>query len=606
MTDRSRRGFRLARMALIALAACSLVLGIVAAIAGFTERIDERSVFLLRAAIVAAGLLAAAGVCGMLARRVPRGTFLELDLTEPLVEQAGQAPFGALPGIRSRPTMQETVETLERAAGDPRIDGLVAWIRQPAKGLASTQELRDAVAAFRKAGKRTVAHAETFGESEGSNGAYYLATAFDEIWLQPSGDVGLVGLAMEVDFLRGALDKLGIDPQIDHRHEYKAAKNRITETAFTPPHRESSQRVVESLFDLVVTGVAASRDLRPAEVRMLIDSGPVPAPEAVRAGLVDRLAYRDELVERLPTRLLAVPAYVKRLGGRRRGATGIAVIHGIGQILQGRSRPGLLTRQTMGSDTVTAAFRAAVRNRRVKAILFRVDSPGGSAVASDAIRRAVAQAREAGKPVVVSMGDVAGSGGYYVAVDADRIIAHAATITGSIGVVGGKAVTAGLKAKLGISHDEVHVGEHALIASMNTPYSASEWQHVQRALDRTYDDFVGKVAAGRGLPIERVHEIAKGRIWSGADARELGLVDELGGYQAALQQLRRLLDLPADAPVRLIAYPPRRGPLARVLGRDGQAELARLRDMLTPAAGLVRELTGRQALEMPEVPLRRW
>jgi protease-4 len=610
-TGRSERALRVARLTLVALASVSVALGVVIAVAGFAERIDERSTFLLRTGIVAAALLAGAGVCGVLARRIPRGTVLELELTEPLAEQPGQALLGGLPGGGSRLCMHEAVAALEDASTDPRIDGLVLWVRAPAKGLASTQELRDAITAFRQAGKLTVAYAETFGEFTGSSGSYYLATACDEIWLQPSGDVGLIGLAMEVDFLRGTLDKLGIDPQIDHRHEYKAAKNRFTETAFTPAHRESSERIVSSLFDLLVKGVAERRRLEPAAVRRLADTGPVLGTEAVRAGLVDRLAYRDEILERFGPRLLALQAYARRSGRRRlRGATGVALVHGVGTIFLGRGGSGILSRPVMGSDTVMTAFRAAVKDKRVKAILFRIDSRGGSAAASDAIRRAVAKAREAGKPVVVSMGDVAGSGGYYVAVDADRIVAHGTTITGSIGVVGGKVVTAGLKAKLGVGHDEVHSGAHALISSVNWPYSASEWEQVQRALDRTYNEFVERVAAGRGLPIAHVHEIAKGRVWTGSDAHAHGLVDELGGYPVALRHVRELLGLPPDAPVRLIVHPRRRSVLARVLKRDGQAELAGLQaafaEALTPVAGLVVQLAGRQALEMPDLPLSRW
>jgi protease IV len=274
MIDRKGHALRLTGGMLVALAVCSLALGLVAAVAGFTERIDERSLFLLRTALVSAGLLVAAAVCNVLTRRVPRKTVLELDLTEPLVEQTGQGLLGPLVGAKSRLSLRETVEVLGRASNDPRVDGLVAWLREPVTGLASAQELRDAVTAFRKAGKFAVAHAETFGEFAGANSAYYLATAFDELWLQPSGDVGLIGLALEVNFVRGTLDKLGIDPQIDHRHEYKVAKNRITETAFTPAHRESSERLVESLFDLVINGVAESRDLEPTQVRKLVDNGP--------------------------------------------------------------------------------------------------------------------------------------------------------------------------------------------------------------------------------------------------------------------------------------------------------------------------------------------
>jgi protease IV len=595
-----------ARVVLALLASLALALAFVVAVAALLERIHERAEFALVLIGVAMVLLAMAWGFGLLARRITRRTVLEFDLTRPLSD----GPLGSLaPGRRL--TLRQAVEALDRAGDDPRVSGLIAWIHAPASGLATVQELRDAVASFCSKGKFAIAHAETFGELGAGNGAYYLATAFDEIWLQPSGDIGLVGIALEVDFLRGALDKLGILPQIDHRHEYKNAKDRLTETGFTPAHREASERIVASLFSQLVDGIAEGRGLDREQVRALVDSGPILGTEAVEAGLIDRLAYRDEVtghVKAQAGQLLPLPAYAKRVRGSRRRATHVALIAGSGVIVQGRSRPNPLTRTAMGSDTVTAAFRQAVGSKRVKAVLFRVDSPGGSAVASDAIWRETVRAREAGKPVVVSMGDVAGSGGYFVAMAADRIVAHPATITGSIGVVGGKAVITGLKDKLGVSHGEVHAGANALISSPSSAYSEREWERVQRSLDRIYDDFTAKVAAGRGLPLERVHEIARGRVWTGADALEIGLVDGLGGYARAVRAVRDLLHLAPDAPVRLVPFPPRRSLLARLLGRDGHIEdLAwALGDTLAPVERLIREATGGQELEMPDVRVIRW
>lgn len=606
MTGRTRRAVQQARVALVLLAALVLALALVVGLAGLLEQVADRSRFALGAAAVAAALLAGAWLCGLLARRIPRGTVLELDLTRPLID----APPGAL-APRGRPPLRQVIEALDRAGDDPRVAGLVAWIRNPAPGLATVQELRDAVAGFRSKGKLAIAYAETFGEFAGDSGAYYLATAFDEIWLQPSGDVGLVGIAMEVNFLRGALDKLGILPQMDHRHEYKSAKDVLTETGFTPAHREASERIVTSLFSQLVDGIAEGRQLEAQQVHALVDAGPALGSEAVEAGLVDRLAYRDEVIDHVRVeggRLLPLPAYAKRARSSWRRGTHIALIVGAGAIVQGRSRLHPLTRTAMGSEEITAAFRQAVKDKRVKAILFRINSPGGSAVASDAIWRETVRAREAGKPVVASMGDVAGSGGYFVAMSADRIVAHPATITGSIGVVGGKAVVTGLKHKLGIRPDEVHAGANARISSASTPYSDREWERLQRWLDRVYDDFTTKVADGRDLPLEQVGEIARGRVWTGADALKIGLVDELGGYPAAMQALRDLLLLPLDAPVRLVPFPPRRSILARLLGRDGHVEdmAAGLAKALAPVERLVGQATGEHVLQMPDIPVIRW
>lgn len=604
MTSRTQRTLQQTRLVFVLLAGLTLALALVVGLAGLLARVTDRPGLVLRAVAVAVALLAGAWLCGVLARHIPRGTVVELDLTRPVADR----PLGAL-GPRGRLTLRQVVEALDHAADDPRVVGLVAWIRNPARGPATVQELRDAVARFRSKGKFAIAHAETFGDLGAGNGAYYLATAFDEIWLQPSGDVGLVGVAMEVNFMRGALDKLGILPQIDHRHEYKSMRDVLTETGFTPAHREASKRIVCSFFEQLIDGVAEGRRLDPERVRKLVDSGPALGAEAVEAGLVDRLAYRDEVTSHAKVgegRLLPLPAYARRTRGSRRRATQVALIVGTGVIVQGRPHP--LMRTAMGSDEITSAFRQAVKDKHVKAILFRVDSPGGSAIASDAIWRETVRAREAGKPVVVSMGDVAGSGGYYVAMSADRIIAHPATITGSIGVVGGKAVVAGLKRKLGVGHAEVHVGANALISSASAPYSDREWERLQRSLDRAYDDFIAKVAAGRDLPLEQVDKVARGRVWTGADALENGLVDELGGYPAAERALRELLQLPLDAPVRLVPFPPRRTLLARLLGRDGHAEdmAAGLGEALAPLERLIHHATGGHTLQMPDVPVIRW
>lgn len=595
----------------IVLAALVLLVGLGAGLSRAGARVAGQPVaFLLGVVALTVVLLVAAWLCGLLARRIPKRVVLVLDLTQPLSDHGGDDLLGAL-STRGRLSLRHTVEALERASSDPRVAGLVAWIRTPAKGLAGVQELRDAIAGFRAAGKFAVAHAETFGEQTTGNGAYYLATACDEIWLQPSGDVGLVGLAMEVNFLRGALDKLGVVPQLEHRHEYKSYKNRFTETGFTPAHREASARIVESLFDQLVAGVAEGRQLDPSTVRALIDRAPIFGGEAVEVGLADRLGYRDEVIDEVKARtdgatLLSSAVYAARTRRRRRRSCVVALIQGTGTIVQGHSRPDPLTRNAMGSDTITVAFRRAVEDKRVKAILFRIDSPGGSYVASDTIWRETVRAREAGKPVIVSMADVAASGGYFVAMEAERIVAHPATITGSIGVIAGKPVIAGLKRKVGIATDEVHLGANALMASTSTPYTPHEWEWLQGSLDRVYDDFTSKVAAGRGLDIEQVHEVAKGRVWTGADARSIGLVDELGGYPAALRAVRDALGLPADAPLRLTPFPLRRSVLARALGRDGHTKWTyQMEETLAPLLDVVRQATSQHGvLEMPDLPIR--
>ncbi len=461
------------------------------------------SAFAEIAALVIVGLLVLAIVTHRLVPGVRRRTILELDLEVPLREERAAGPASALGLLDGRgPTLREAVDTIERAARDRRVSALFARIGQ-ASGLGQVQELRDAVATFRASGKPTIAFSETFGEFSAGNGSYYLATAFDEIALQPSGDVNLTGLMASVTFVRGALDKVGVVPRLGHRREYKTAMNVLTETGFTPAHRESLASVVDSQFDQIVQGVSEQRRMTKDAVRGLIDAGPFSATAGLDAGLVDRVAYRDEVIADLKERvgegavLLDGGGYTKRSRPRRSKGDSVALILGVGSIRRGRSggfNP-LDRRRSMGSDTIASAFRAAIDDKRVKAILFRIDSPGGSYVASDTIWRETVRARHAGKPVIVSMGNVAGSGGYFVAMAADKIVAQPGTITGSIGVFAGKPVTAELRTKLGLATEEVHSGAHATMWSDALDYSPAAWDRVQSFLDRAYEDFTDKAAA---------------------------------------------------------------------------------------------------------------
>lgn len=468
---------------------------------------------------------------------------LEYDATVPPPDAQGE-PLSRLIG-RSRPSLGSLVEALERAGRDRGVAALLVKVGGSGWELARAQEFRDAVLAFRRrSGRPAVAWAETFGEFAGGSIGYYLATAFDEIWLQPSGDVGLTGVAVEATFLADALDKLGVRPEIMQRHEYKNAADALLRTGFTPAHREAAERLAASAAEQIVAGVAEQRGLVEERVRALVDSAPLAAETAVREGLVDRLGYRDQVYGDVlrragdETRLLYLARYarsvslVSRIRQRRHPV--IALVEGTGPIHSGRSRRGPLRGPSIGSDTISAALRAAVRSGPA-AVVLRVNSPGGSYIASDVIWREVACVRAAGLPVVVSMGDVAASGGYFIAMGADAILAQPGTLTGSIGVFGGKAVTADLLERLGIGHDAAAEGRHARMFSTRRGFSAEERDLLDRWLDRVYADFTAKVAQGRGMSLDDVHEVARGRVWTGADARRRGLVDEFGGLRRAVE-----------------------------------------------------------------------
>ena len=538
-------------------------------------------------------ILAAAVHCAT-ERRVERHTVLELDLERPLAERAPDDPLLRALGGGKTQGLLDLVAALERAAGDDRVDGLVARIGGAEYGMATTQELRDAVLAFRRAGKFAIAYAETFGEVGPGNQGYYLATAFDEVWLQPAGDLGLTGLASEPMFLRGLLDHLGAEPRMDHRREYKNAKNMFTERGFTAAHREATDAIVAAMHRQIVAAIAEARRVDPARAAARADAGPYLGQEAVAAGLVDRLGYRDEVMAAVraraggDARLLFWDKYLDRAGRPHSDGPRIALIFGEGSVARGASSfDPIFGGPTMGSDTVAGAFRAAIDDPKVKAIVFRVNSPGGSYVASDAIWRETVRARDAGKPVIVTMGDVAGSGGYFVAMHAAKIVAHPGTITGSIGVLGGKVLTRPIWERLGVTFDEVHRGQNALMWSNLHDYSAQGWERFQAWLDRVYADFTAKVADGRRLPLAAVEEVARGRIWAGDDALRLGLVDALGGYAVALRLAREAAGLAPDAAIELTVYPEKKG-LMGLLGDDRESSDA-------PAAveaqlGLIRAL----------------
>jgi len=549
---------------------------------------------------------------------IPQRTILEADFETALAEYVPDDPIATVI-MEKTPTLLGVVEALEAASRDDRVVGLFARVGAANLSIAQIQEIRDAVISFRHSGKSAVAYSETFGEAGPGGGAYYLASAFDEIYMQPSGDLGLSGLVAESPFVRGTLDKLGLVPRGDHRYEYKNALNALTERAYTPPHRQATTALLGSFFGQLVAGVAEARSLSEDEVRALMEQGPFFGQEAVEAGLVDGLAYRDEVLDRTKqaagedAEVLTLSSYLERAGGLYDEGEAIALIYGVGSVVRGKSELDPFSGGfSMGSDTVAAAFRSAIEDDDVKAIIFRVDSPGGSYVASDTIWRETVRAREAGKPVIVSMGSLAASGGYFVSMAADKIVAHPGTITGSIGVLHVKFLTSGFWEKTGISWDAVQTSENATFWSGLHDYSPEQWSRLQDWLDRIYEDFTNKVAEGRALPKEKVLEIAKGRVWSGEDAKELALVDELGGFPQAIALAREAADIEPDAAVRLKLFPERK-PLWQLLiergtaGSDAKAvavALVRAGEIVRPLLELSRRLglaPDQGVLRTPEV-----
>ena len=493
--------------------------------------------------------------------KVPSKTILEANFEQAFMEDVPDTPAAQLV-LNEKQTVRDVVDAIDRGANDHRVVGMIARIGAAPMGMAQTQEIRDAVQRFRAHKKFAVAYSETFGEFGPGNGAYYLATAFDHIYLQPSGDVGLTGIIMESPFIKGTLSKLGLTLHGDHRYEYKNALNFYTETKYTGPHKEAMTAIMTSWFNQMKDGICKARQIPPEKFQAVVDAGPYLGKEAVAAQLVDAVKYRDEVYKDVKSQagdgaeLLYLDKYLSRAGRPHDRGKTVALVFGVGDVTRGKSDyDPVQGSQNMGSDTVAGAIRAAAEDKDVKAILFRVDSPGGSFVASDTIWREVVRARQAGKPVIVSMGNLAGSGGYFVAMAADKIVAEPGTITASIGVLGGKMLTSGLWEKVGLSWDEVHQGDNATMFTGTHDYTPAEWGRFQAWLDRVYVDFTSKVADGRKLPKDKVLEIAKGRIWSGQDAKNLGLVDELGGYDTALKLAKKAAGVPEGDDVKIVVYP---------------------------------------------------
>ena len=417
-----------------------------------------------------------------------------------------------------------------------------------------------------------------------ANSAYYLASAFDEVYIQPSGDVGLTGIGLQSPFVAGTLEKIGVEAEWSTRHEYKTAGNMFMNQEYTQPEREALEALVDSIFDRMVATIAQEREIPSDRLRTLIDNGPILGPTAEAEGLVDGLLYRDEVYDRVRTLASGEGAdnsdsddeadllYLSKYWGRTdkpfaKGDHTIAVVYAVGTVQRGESDYDPFGgTYTMGSESVSSALRSAIDDDDVEAIILRVDSPGGSYVASDSIWREVERAQAAGKPVIASMGNLAASGGYFVSMGADKIVAHPSTITGSIGVLGGKFATREMWNKLGITFDSVVRGDHAAMWSGVDEFDESEWAKLNQWLDRVYEDFTTKAAEGRDMPLAELRDVAKGRVWSGIDAKDRRLVDELGGYATAIRLAKEAAAIDADASVRLRDFPRHQDPFQALFG----------------------------------------
>jgi protease-4 len=464
-------------------------------------------------------------------------------------------------GVKA-PTVRSVVESLRKAKMDSRVRAVLlkpTGFDSPFWG--KVQEVRDAVIDFRKSGKPVFAYLEYAGNRE-----YYLATAADRVFLMPSTSLDLTGVATYELFLRGTFEKINVVPDLHRIGDYKTAVNTFTEKGYTKAHKEMDESMNRDLYEQIVRGIADSRKKNEADVRTILDDGPFLPEDALRVGLVDDVAYEDQVDDKLragePRRQIDGDEYARVSAsslGLNRGPR-VAVIYAAGTITGGKSGYDPVNGPVAGSDTLVDYIRQARRDSSVRAIVLRIDSPGGSATASDAIWRELMIARNerADRPLIASMSDLAASGGYYIAMPAQVIVAQPSTLTGSIGIFGGKFVTGGLYEKLGARIDSTSIGRHAEINSPVRRYNPEELKKLQEQLQAFYDQFVEKVADSRHSTPEKIDALAQGRVWTGRQAKQNKLVDELGGLDRAIAIAKQRAKIGADSDVEIVVYPPRK------------------------------------------------
>ncbi len=504
--------------------------------------------------------------------RTPDSFVLTVDLDRAL-EETNQRPRLTSLRFGNHTGMQDAILALRRAKDDPRVKAVVATINEQKLGLAQAQEVRDAIATIRAAGKPTMVFSETMGEGGGALQTYYLAAGFETIWVQPSGDVGVAGIGIEQPFLKKTLEKVGLKGAVVKRKEYKSAMENFTDEQISQPNKEALTALVGGWYDQMVEGIAKDRGLDVAAVKALIDKGPLLATEAKDGKLIDNLGYRDQFQDAVKAKVGEIPnvplrRYVNIEDWKGRGTPShtIALISAVGEISRGGTDESPFSGDQGIKSAVTAkAIRDAVADKKVEAIVLRIDSPGGSYVASDTIWREVVKAKEKKKPIIASMGNTAASGGYFIAMSADRIFASPATVTGSIGVLTGKVVIGGLAEKLDMHWDRITFGESAGMFSSLTDFNPRELARLNQLMDAIYADFTTKAAQGRGKPVEEFEKFAHGRVWVGSDAVKNGLVDELGGLSEAIDYTKTKIGLKPTDLVNIVAYPEQEDSLDAIL-----------------------------------------
>jgi protease IV len=531
--------------------------------------------------------------------RIASNSVLVIDATGQIEEQRAPDFFSAFSG--TVPVLHDYLDALDNARTDSRITGLVVRIAPLQTGWAKLEEIRNHLLAFRTSGKPSICY---LGYDGIQNQEYYLASACQQIWLVPTTPVNIRGMMAEATFIRGTLDKLKIVPEYYHIAEFKTAGNMYTEKKFTPAHKEEVESLLHSVYEQYLGDTSKARGMNRDQFEAILNRGPLSAPDALSSKIVDRVGYWDQVQDYFKKRgsgwnPVSLNAYRTTLGAPNFALDKIAIVYASGLIVSGDSGTTPGGGFIMGGDSVAADIRRARMDSGIKAIVLRVDSGGGSVVGSEVIRREVELAHEV-KPVVVSMSDVAASGGYWIASPADKIVADRDTITGSIGVIIGKLNVSGLFNLLGVSTDYVATSDNATLFSAQQNFTPAQREYIEKSLRETYAEFTRGVAEGRKMSVDAVDKIGKGRVWSGSQARDLGLVDELGGVDRAIEVAKQLAHIPASDSVRIVRLPEERTFFQQLLEREKEQmnESESLQATLQHILGLMEPIQARLPYEL--------
>ena len=499
-------------------------------------------------------------------------TILRLNLSQELYESKPSDLIGSVT-FGNQPSVADLVEGLHRAAKDPNITALIAYMTDKRISLAHVQELREAVKVFRSAGKRTYFYAPTFGELGGGMALYYLASAFDEILIQPSGEVGLAGMAIETPYFKKALLKLGIAPSFQARYEYKSGADSLNEEKMSEAEKRNLTRILDNLLEMIAQDAGTDRGIDPAEMKNILKNGPYFAEQALELKLIDRIEYADVLENDLKKKdgkmpdIVDLSEYAQTTVPEIKSSDPvIAYIPAVGIIQSGESVfGGDAYHSILGTSSFSALLRDAADDKNVKAIVVRLDSPGGGYTPSDTIRRELEYVgKTSKKPIVCSMGETAASGGYFISLGCDKVLADPATLTGSIGVFGGKLVFKELLNKLEINISSLKMGKNAGMLSATEDFTAEQSQIFNDSLDRIYRDFTAKVAGRRDFSEKQIDSVARGRVFTGEQAAENGLIDRTGGVRSAFETAAEMAKL--SEPFHIVELPAQPSRIEMLIG----------------------------------------